>query len=69
MMELVVRGFGVGGVAILIVGSLAACINAALSYGRVGGAQAYEGARRKRRTRHSPRCEYSIIADDVITIL
>ena len=68
MMELVVRGFEVGGVAILIVGSLAACINAALSYGRVAGMHAYEGARRNVGRAILPGLEFLIIAYIVMTI-
>jgi uncharacterized membrane protein len=68
MMELVVRGFEVGGVAILVVGSLAACVDAALSYGRVGGAQAYEGARRNVGRAILLGLEFLIIADIVMTI-
>ena len=61
---LVVRGCEVGGVTILLVGSLAALV----SYRRVGGRQAYEAARSQRRARHSPGPGVPIIADIVMTI-
>ena len=68
MMELVVRGFEVGGVAILLVGSLAAFVSAALSYRRVGGRQAYEAARRNVGRAILLGLELLIIADIVMTI-
>lgn len=68
MMELVVRGFEVGGVTILVVGSLAAFVSAALSYRRVGGRRAYEGARRNVGRAILLGLEFLIIADIVMTI-
>jgi uncharacterized membrane protein len=67
-MEAVVRGFEVGGVAILVVGSLAACVSAALSFRRVGGPRAYEGARRNVGRAILLGLEFLIIADIVMTI-
>jgi uncharacterized membrane protein len=68
LMELVVHGFEIGGVAILVVGSLAAFLTAALSYGRVGGLRAYEGARRNVGRAILLGLEFLIIADIVMTI-
>jgi uncharacterized membrane protein len=68
MMELVVRGFEVAGVAILVVGSLAAFVSAALSYRRVGGHRAYERARRNVGRAILLGLEFLIIADIVMTI-
>lgn len=68
MMEAVVRGFELGGVAILVVGSLAAFVSAAVSYRRVGGLRAYEGARRNVGRAILLGLEFLIIADIVMTI-
>ena len=68
VMEAVVRGFEVGGVAILVVGSLVAFVSAALSYRRVGGRRAYEGARRNVGRAILLGLEFLIIADIVMTI-
>jgi uncharacterized membrane protein len=68
VMELVVHGFEIGGVAILVVGSLAACLNAAWSYRTVGGQQAYESARRNVGRAILLGLEFLIIADIVLTI-
>jgi uncharacterized membrane protein len=68
MMELVVRGFELGGVAILVVGSLAAFALAALSYRRVGARTAYEEARRNVGRAILLGLEFLIIADIVMTI-
>jgi uncharacterized membrane protein len=68
MMEAVVRGFEVGGVAILVVGSLAAFVSAALSYRRVGGRVVYEQARRNVGRAILLGLEFLIIADIVMTI-
>jgi uncharacterized membrane protein len=68
LMEAVVRGFEVGGVAILVVGSLAAFVSAALSYPRVGGRRAYEEARRNVGRAILLGLEFLIIADIVMTI-
>jgi uncharacterized membrane protein len=68
MMELVVRGFEVGGVAILVVGSLAAFASAARSYRQVGARGAYEEARRNVGRAILLGLEFLIIADIVMTI-
>ncbi len=68
LMELVVHGFEIGGVAILVVGSLAAFLAAAISYRPGGGVQAYEGARRNVGRAILLGLEFLIIADIVMTI-
>ncbi len=68
VMETVVRGFETGGVVILVVGSLAALLHAALSYRRVGGVGAYELARRNVGRAILLGLEFLIIADIVLTI-
>ena len=68
LMELVVRGFELGGVVILVVGSLAAFVTAARSYRRVGTLRAYEGARRSIGRAILLGLEFLIIADIVLTI-
>lgn len=68
MMEAVVRGFELGGVAILVVGSLAAFGSAARSYRRIGGRRAYERARRDVGRSILLGLEFLIIADIVMTI-
>jgi uncharacterized membrane protein len=68
LMEMVVRGFETGGVIILVVGSLAALVHAALSYRRVGWAEAYELARRNVGRAILLGLEFLIIADIVLTI-
>ncbi|MGZ5405969.1 MAG: hypothetical protein ACXWDL_15060, partial [Nocardioides sp.] len=45
-MELVVHGFEIGGVVILVIGSVGAFVTAALSFRRVGTRRAYEEVRR-----------------------
>jgi uncharacterized membrane protein len=67
-MEAVVRGFEIGGVAILVVGSLAGLVSAGRSYRRVGGRRAYEGARRNVGRAILLGLEFLIIADTVMTI-
>jgi uncharacterized membrane protein len=67
-MELVVRGFEIGGVVILVAGSLAALLSAALSYRRVGWAASYEQARRNVGRAILLGLEFLIIADIVLTI-
>jgi uncharacterized membrane protein len=68
LMELVVHGFELGGVAILVVGSLAAFVTAVVSYRRVGAVRAYEGARRNVGRAILLGLEFLIIADIVLTI-
>jgi uncharacterized membrane protein len=68
LMEAVVRGFEAGGVVILVVGSLAACVSATLSYRRIGGGRAYEAARRNVGRAILLGLEFLIIADIVMTI-
>ncbi|MGI8645074.1 MAG: DUF1622 domain-containing protein, partial [Nocardioides sp.] len=65
---LVVHGFEIGGVAILVVGSLAAFLTAAISYRPGGGVRAYEGARRNVGRAILLGLEFLIIADIVMTI-
>jgi uncharacterized membrane protein len=67
-MEMVVRGFEVGGVVILVVGSVTAFTVAALSYRRVGARRAYEEARRNVGRAILLGLEFLIIADIVMTI-
>ena len=68
LMELVVHGFELGGVAILVLGSLAACAVAAASYRRIGRRRAYEEARRNIGRAILLGLEFLIIADIVLTI-
>lgn len=68
LMELVVHGFEIGGVAILVIGSVAAFLTAALSFRRVGGQRAYEEARRNVGRAILLGLEFLIIADIVLTI-
>ncbi|WP_426244533.1 DUF1622 domain-containing protein [Nocardioides sp. LHG3406-4] len=68
VMEQVVHGFEIGGVAILVVGSLAAFVTAAFTYRRFGGLRAYEGLRRNVGRAILLGLEFLIIADIVLTI-
>lgn len=68
LMELVVQGFEVGGVVILVVGSIAAFVHAGLSYRAVGPKKAYELARRNVGRAILLGLEFLIIADIVLTI-
>jgi uncharacterized membrane protein len=68
LMEAVVRGFELGGVTILVVGSLASFVAAAVSYRRVGGRKAYEQVRRNVGRAILLGLEFLIIADIVMTI-
>ena len=67
-MELVVHGFEIGGVAILVIGSLAAVAQALWSYRATGTRQAYESARRNVGRAILLGLEFLIIADIVLTI-
>lgn len=67
-MELVVRGFEVAGVAVLVLGALAAFVHAASSVRRVGAAAAYESARRNVGRAILLGLELLIVADIVLTI-
>ena len=67
-METVVHGFELGGVAILVGGSLAALVSAAFSYRRIGGLRAYENLRRNVGRAILLGLEFLIIADIVLTI-
>ena len=67
-MELVVHGFEIGGVAILVLGSLGACAQALWSYRRTGTRRAYESARRNVGRAILLGLEFLIIADIVLTI-
>src|SRR5687768_10533845 len=68
VMEAVVHGFEIGGVAILVLGSLAGLVDAALVYRRVGGVEAYERGRRNIGRAILFGLEFLIIADIVLTI-
>jgi uncharacterized membrane protein len=68
LMELVVRGFEIGGVVILVVGSVSAFVGAAASYRRVGRRAAYEEVRRNVGRAILLGLELLIIADIVLTI-
>jgi uncharacterized membrane protein len=68
VMELVVHGFEVGGVTILVVGSLAGLVAAAVSYRTLGAVGAYERARRNVGRAILLGLEFLIIADIVLTI-
>lgn len=68
LMELVVRGFELGGVTILVAGSLAAFLAAAASYRRIGMHGAYKDARRNVGRAILLGLEFLIIADIVLTI-
>ncbi len=68
LMELVVRGFEIGGVLILVVGSVAAFVQAGSSYRKVGPRRAYEEARRNVGRAILLGLEFLIIADIVLTI-
>lgn len=67
-MELVVQGFELGGVIILVVGSLAALASAGLAWPRVGRAVAYQRAREGVGRTILLGLEFLIIADIVLTI-
>ncbi|MDZ5623061.1 DUF1622 domain-containing protein [Nocardioides sp. HM23] len=67
-MERVVQGFEIGGVVILVVGSLAAMAHAAWSWRRVGGEGAYALLRRGVGRAILLGLEFLIIADIVLTI-
>jgi uncharacterized membrane protein len=67
-MELVVHGFEIGGVAILVLGSLGACVRALRSYRSTGAQRAYESARRNVGRAILLGLEFLIIADIVLTI-
>lgn len=68
LMEMVVHGFEIGGVAILTVGSLAAFLKAALSYRAGGWKRTYEETRRNVGRAILLGLEFLIIADIVMTI-
>jgi len=68
LMEMVVHGFEIGGVAILAVGALAAFLKAALSYRANGWKETYEEARRNVGRAILLGLEFLIIADIVMTI-
>ena len=67
-MERVVQGFELGGVIILVVGSLAALASAGLAWPRVGRATAYKRAREGVGRTILLGLEFLIIADIVLTI-
>lgn len=68
LMELVVRGFEIGGVLILVVGSVAAFVHAGVAYRKLGPRRAYEEARRNVGRAILLGLEFLIIADIVLTI-
>jgi uncharacterized membrane protein len=68
LMELVVHGFEIAGVAVLVLGGLAAFVNAGWSVRRVGVREAYEKARRGMGRVILLGLELLIIADIVLTI-
>ena len=68
LMELVVHGFEIAGVAILVLGATGAFVWAILSVRRVGAGAAYEGARRNVGRAILLGLELLIIADIVLTI-
>ncbi|WP_216652635.1 DUF1622 domain-containing protein [Nocardioides sp. zg-1308] len=68
LMELVVHGFELAGVAVLVIGALAAFVHAALVARRDGAATAYETARRSVGRAILLGLELLIIADIVLTI-
>ena len=68
LMELVVHGFEVAGVAVLVLGALAAFVHAAFVARREGMATAYETARRSVGRAILLGLELLIIADIVLTI-
>lgn len=67
-MEWVVRGFEIGGVVVLVAGSLGAFLRAAVSYRTEGSDRAYEMARRNVGRAILLGLEFLIIADIVKTI-
>ena len=67
-MELVVRGFEIGGVVVLVVGSVTALVRAVRSWRRDGRAGVYEQARRDVGRAILLGLELLIIADIVLTI-
>jgi len=67
-MERIVQGFEIGGVAILVVGSLAALVYAASAWPRLGGDGAYQLAREGVGRAILLGLEFLIIADIVLTI-
>jgi uncharacterized membrane protein len=68
LMELVVHGFEIAGVAVLVLGALAAFVHAGLSVRSVGASRAYELARRNVGRAILLGLELLIIADIVLTI-
>jgi uncharacterized membrane protein len=68
LMELVVRGFEIGGVTILVAGSLSALVGAVACYRRTGARAAYEQVRRDVGRAILLGLEFLIIADIVLTI-
>jgi uncharacterized membrane protein len=67
-MERIVEGFEIGGVLILVVGSLAALASAAMVLPRLGAAHAYQRAREGVGRAILLGLEFLIIADIVLTI-
>lgn len=67
-MELVVHGFEIAGVAVLVIGALAAFLHAAWAVRATGAREAYERARRNVGRAILLGLELLIIADIVLTI-
>ena len=68
VMELVVHGFEIAGVAVLVLGALVAFVHAGLVARRSGAQEAYESARRSVGRAILLGLELLIIADIVLTI-
>ena len=68
LMEMVVQGFELAGVAVLVLGALAAFAHAAWSVRKVGVREAYENARRGMGRVILLGLELLIVADIVLTI-
>jgi uncharacterized membrane protein len=67
-LELVVQGFEMLGVGILVAGSIVAVVTFARSFGRLGGARAYEQLRRDIGRTILLGLEVLIVADIVLTV-
>jgi uncharacterized membrane protein len=68
VMELVVHGFEIGGVAILVLGSSAALVDAASTYRRVGPRRTYQRLRQNVGRAILLGLEFLVIADIVLTV-
>jgi uncharacterized membrane protein len=68
VMEVVVSGFEIGGVAILVVGSSAALVSAGLTYRHLGPRRTYERLRQDVGRAILLGLEFLVIADIVLTV-